>query len=266
MGRSADIAGLKLIHETPDPILICGIPGRLQGVLNLHNDSGSKMTLKSMPLQAPKLRGLARQPINEVALSARLYPNQQGSVAFQFPIDPTTPPGTYEASLKIGGRTQAVQIRVNEHIELRVLPDTLTLYTDGERRFEREFVVSNVGNVAVPVGDKCVAPLRSPQGLGQQLQWGLKDVCKKAEDESPDSAQLLKQVLCALAAQQAGLVTMRRENVTLEPGETRVIKGVIELPADMQLFQHYVTDVEMFSARVRLHVYTRMLKQDSKVG
>lgn len=260
MGRSTNISSLRLIHEQNKPVLIHGLRGRLQGTLTLKNDSETKLTLKSMPIQAPQLRGEGGEPLSEVRLFGRLYPNQQGRINFEVPIDPSTPSGTYEGTVQIGEQTQPVQIRISENVELDVEPDAITLNIKDQRSFEREFVFTNIGNVAIPLGEKWIAALQTQQGIETQMVQGLKEMCenKKEDDDDPSkNAESLMKMLCALSKRQPGPVTFSLENATLEPGETRVIKATLRLPDDMQPHRRYFAEIELFSASILLDVYTR---------
>jgi hypothetical protein len=265
MGKSTNIAGLKLIHDHEKPIFIRGTPDRLQATLQMKNDSESKMTLKSMPIQASKLRSESREPLNEVRVFGRLYPHQQGKVQIEFPIDPTTPPGTYEGTVQVGEQIQAAQIDIDEYFELDVEPDTVTLHIDKTLKFERDFVFTNLGNVAITLGNKFTVPLKTGGGLEYLLQMGLREVCtgKKHKQYDPlhdrkgSRKPELSELLCSIADLTAAPARISWENVNLESGETRVVKGSIELPGNMQPNHRYVAELELYSASIILDIYTR---------
>lgn len=258
MGRSANIQGLKLIHDPQQPILIYGSPGRVQGSLTLQNDSETKLTVRSIPIQAPKLRSRTLEPLQEVRIFSRMYPSQQSRVTLDFPIDPSTPPGTYQATVQIGDQSQPVQIRISENVELEVEPDTVTVSVQDQKRFEREFVVTNVGNAPVSVGEKWIAALQSPEGIESQLVQSMKAICQKKQDErTPSREEGAAQDLCCLvASQQPGPVTLTWNNLTLAPGEAKVLKGSIELPDGMQPHRHYFAEFELFSTSILVDIYT----------
>jgi len=258
MGRPANIQGLKLIHDAQKPILIYGSPGRVQGTLTIQNDSEEKLTVRSISIQAPKLRSQTLEPLQEVRIFSRMYPSQQSRVTLDFPIDPSTPPGTYQATVQIGGQSQPVQIRISESMELEIEPDMVTVSAQDQKRFEREFVVTNVGNVPISVGEKWVAALQAPEGMESQVVQSLKALCKKKQDEGPPSGEegSVQEMLCLVASRQPGPVALTWENLTLAPGETRVMKGVIELPDGLQPHRHYFAELELFSASLLVDIYT----------
>ncbi len=259
MGRPANIQGLKLIHDPQQPILIYGSPGRVQGTLTIQNDSDTKLTVRSIPIQAPKLRSQTLEPLQEIRIFSRMYPSQQSRVTLDFPIDPSTPPGTYPATVQIGDQSQPVQIRISESIELEVEPDNVTVSAQDPKRFEREFVVTNVGNVPMSVGEKWVAALQVPEGIESQVVQRMKALCQKKQDEgtaSREEGSSVQELLCLVASQQPGPVTLTWKNLTLAPGETQVMKGVIELPDGLQPHRHYFAEFELFSASLLVDIYT----------
>jgi len=258
MGRSANIPGLQLIHDPQQPILIYGSPGRVQGTLTLKNDSETKLTVRSIPIQAPELRSRTLEPLQEVRVFSRMYPSQQSRVTLDFPIDYSTPPGIYQATVQIGDQSQPVQIRISESVELEVEPDTVTVSLKDKNKFEREFVVTNVGNVPVSVGDKWVAALQSSEGVESQLVQSMKDLCKKKQDERTPSGDegALRDLLCLVASQQSGPVILTWNNLTLAPGESKVMEGSIEVPDGMEPHRHYFAEFDLFSASMLVDIYT----------
>ncbi|MDH5586049.1 MAG: hypothetical protein OEZ05_05415 [Nitrospirota bacterium] len=258
MGRPTNIQGLKLLHDAQQPIIIYGSPGRVQGTLTIQNDSDTKLTVRSIPIQAPKLRSQTLEPLQEIRIFSRMYPSQQSRVTLDFPVDPSTPPGTYQATVLIGDQSQPVQIRISESVELEVEPDIVTVSEKDQKRFEREFVVTNVGNVPMSVGEKWVAALQGSEGMGSQVVQSMKAICQKKQDEGSPSREegSVQEMLCLVANQQPGPVTLTWKNLTLAPGETQVMKGVIELPDGLQPHRHYFAEFELFSASLLVDIYT----------
>jgi hypothetical protein len=222
----------------------------------LQNTSDEKIKLRSLTLEAPKMRGRARAPLQQMDLAARLYPNEQVSLTALIQMDPTTPPGTYRAAVLLGDRRQPVIIHVTEEIDLRLTPNRVSIYTEGERTFEREFVVENAGNVPLRLGGKCLGPLTDSMELRGAIRRGLEGAC---EAEPRD---VLKKFLCAWAEEQAGDVLLTREDVTLAPGETRQMTGTFRLPTNLRRFRRYDADLALYTATLHLEVYTGDLRKE----
>jgi len=288
MGISTTIAGLKLAPQGKGgkgkksintPIKIIGTPDYLVGNILLQNTTDSKLTLKSMPLEAAELQDVAHQPLSEIRIASRLYPGQQDNVHIEFPVAANTPPGLYEAKFHVGDQTQAAQIQVNPLVEITLTPDEMTLYTEGKNQFEIEFEVTNEGNVPLNMGDRVSVALQTETGLAIQVQKALLDICEDTDsepgldidDEEDDSdsilddldnldsdkySSLVNKLLCALSQQQAGELTMSLDNSLLDPGETLTFKSTIILPDDLPLNHHYFAEVEILSETLQVDIYT----------
>ncbi len=252
MATPTQSPNLSLVPAKSDTIIFSGPPGHLKATLRLQNISREKAKLSSVKLIAPKLQGMAKQPLEELRIAAKLFPNQQAEIPMVMPLDPITPPRTYEAQIHVGEQELEVLMHVSEHVELGVEPSGITIYLDGKVKnsFEHEFVVENLGNIALPLGDKCMVPLVDSLGITSLLRNGLKDACEQTTDD------VLKSFLCSWADQQVGLVSFIREPFTLEPGKKVIIKGRIELPEDTKPYRHYIADFELFNATIHLDVYS----------
>jgi hypothetical protein len=246
---------LRLEHAEDEPIVFYGPPMSLRGTLRLHNRSSEKVRLPAVALDLPKLRGPALQPLGRLPVLARVYPNQQARVPAVLNLDPSTPPGTYEGSLQIGDRRQPVRLHVTEQVDLRVQPTSVSLFTEGTLAFPREFVVENAGNVPLRLGHECIFPLGDAAELRTAVRQGLRGACDAKETDD-----VIKSILCAWSQQQVGTVSVKREDVTLEPGETRPLTLTFTVPDDLQPFRRYVADLPLYTAALHLEVVTGKFK------
>ncbi|MBL3591570.1 MAG: hypothetical protein JMN24_17570 [gamma proteobacterium endosymbiont of Lamellibrachia anaximandri] len=258
MGISTTVTGLKFAHKTQKPITIHGTPGRLQGSLSVINKSESKLTLRSMPIKASKLRGKDQDKLSELRLTARVYPQQTGVLRFNIPVDPTTPAGIYDASLQVGGESQSLRIQIHEHMALSAIPTTLSFVTTGECSFTRDISLENRGNTTIMLGGRDEALLKDVQKreslLSNELQR-LEPDQLKGKSTGDVAAALLQSVY----HQKADVIALVMEDATLQPGEQQTIKGTFTLPETLQPFKHYSADMDILSARIKVDVYTRGL-------
>lgn len=252
MATKAKPADLKLVRTDKAPVQIHGEQGRLYGTLNLHNQGSDRLTLRSIPIKAAKLKGKDAAELSALRVRGRLSPNERGRVRIDYEIDPTTPPGVYEATLMIGGEAQAAEINIAEIAELEVEPDTITLNTAAQPRLRRDISVTNVGNVDIQLGDKRVVPVKSDGMLELALQRGIAELTSKRSTNELH----LRDVLQAVGAQLAGPVTLSWSATTIRPGESKVLDTTIELPDNLQPHTYYYAEVEIYSSSVRVDIYT----------
>lgn len=256
MAKKSQAYPLILAHAEDEPLVFYGQPGAIRGAVRLHNTSNEKVKLYGMPLDTPDIRGPGGAPLRQLQLSARLYAHQQATVPVMLQVDPATAPGTYEVSLQLGDRRRTAVVHVSEKIDLRLEPSRVSLHTEGEYVFQREFVVQNAGNVSLRLGSKCLALLVNPMELPAALRLGLKDAC----DQEP--AEVLKAFLCAWSRRQVGNISLTREDITLEPGETRIETCTFTLPDNLRSFRRYDADMALYNATLHVTVYTGDLRKD----
>jgi hypothetical protein len=253
------LGGLVLAHGDDDPPVFYGPPGHLRGSLRLSNPTGEKLKLGRIALSAGKLSGIARGMVGDLQLAVRLSPGEQELAQAQVALDPRTPPGTYEGRLLLGDREQPVVLHVVDHVDLRISPDIVYLFTDGERVFERRFVVENAGNVPVRLGERCAAALIDQLERRAALRDAATRVCK--DDGESDGARegnrdVLRDVLCGFEGQQLGPVLLDRPDETLQPGEIRAGAATIRLPGGLQSHRRYEARLRLYNASVVLDVTT----------
>jgi len=246
--------GLKLLAKGQGPVLISGAPGRLHGSVAFQNGTEDRVTLKSMSIQAPKLRDLALTPLDAVPILGRLAPNASANVEFEFAIDPATPPGEYSATINIGGEQHNARIKVDDHVELELQPDTITLFAADKTEFECEVQLANVGNVALPLSgnwDAVLVPSEGAEGMLLRAFAGLVD--GKKEDKARAS---LDEILFACSRQCPGLARIRWDDDRLGAGEVRRVTAKVKLPDDLPRDRHFVARLNLYSAELRIDIYT----------
>lgn len=244
-------SALTFGHSKAEPIVFSGPPARLRGTIRVRNGSGDKVKLSSLPLRRAAVTAAAAQPALAISLAARVYPNQDVRLPATVALDPTTPPGTYEGSVDLGNGEQPVRMYVVEHVDLRVEPQQVFIFSDGDLVFERQFVAENAGNVPLVLGNQCVVPLGDLTDFKTAVRHGLKGACDaKASDD------VLKAFFCAWAQQQVGDLSITREPITLAPGETRAVTVKFQLPEDIRRFRRYVVQLPLYTATVQVEIVT----------
>ena len=252
MASKTEAADLKLVRASEAPVRIHGEAGRLHGTLNLRNQGSDRLTLRSIPIQAARLRDRDAAELSTLRAHGRLSPQEQAQVRIDYEIDPATPPGIYEATLMIGGEAQAAEITIAENPELEIEPDTVTLSLAAEPQLTRDFSVTNIGNVELQLGGKFVVPVKSDCMLETALQRGIAALTAKRADKELQ----LSDVLQAVGAQLAGPMTLSWSATTIKPGESKVLAMTIELPDNLQPHAYYYADVELYSSGLRVDIYT----------
>ncbi len=199
-----------LARAADEPLVFYGPPDQLHATLRLKNQTQDKIKFVTVDIRGDKLVGAAGEPLREVPLPTRLYPGEQRESTVTFALDSRTPPGTYKAKLTVAGQTYPAVFHVVQNVDLRVHPEVVTVYVDGERKIQSPFVAENAGNVPLRLGVRCMAPLVDSMEIRSSLRKGLAQACA---DEETDT---IRSLALAMSEQQVGLVEFVRPDVTLQ--------------------------------------------------
>lgn len=254
MGMSTDIDGLKLIRVADEPIVISGPPDRLQAMLIIENSNAERITLKSMPVDAPDLYDTDGDELEQAHIFGRIDAKHQAKVMVEFPIDSSTAAGSYQVFLRIGDENIPATIVVNEQYELDVEPDTVTLHAASQLTFEQDFTVTNTGNVTLQLGQPLIVPVEGDGGLQYALRTALQKTGEQLKVNKGEAR--INDVLRTLADQFPGPAHFSWQTTSLEPGESKLLRGHLQLPDNLQANHHYSVMVELYSSAMNFDVFT----------
>jgi hypothetical protein len=227
-----------------------GPPQGLTGSIPLVNNSSDKQKVRSIAVNSDKLLGAARLPLREIPFHARLYGGDQANVPATLVLDPQTPPGNYDFELTLGARTLAATAYVTEVVDLRLDPVEITILAGSATSYTRTLVVENAGNVALPTGSHCDAPIFDSFDLVSTFLIGL----NKGDRQSAES--MTKSFLNEWAGLTAGTLVTKRKAVILAPGQKLSGEVEFQLPADLKPLRHYHANLQLYNASLSVDIYT----------
>jgi hypothetical protein len=129
-------------------------------------------------------------------------------------------------------------------------PSAVTLLVGSNLVIEREFMAENAGNVPLPLGERCEAPLFDSIDIFTALREGLRKTV--GEELKPRVEKILDEI----GRVQVGSLVVERERVTLRPGERRQMSARFVLPADIKPSRHYRAVLELYNATLLVDIYT----------
>jgi hypothetical protein len=180
----------------------------------------------------------------------RLGPGEQGLIPGTIQLDPQTPPGSYEFSVNIAGQSIQATAHVTDVVDFRMEPASVTLLVGAETSFERTFVIENAGNVPLPLGERCEAPLTDSIDLESTMLAGLHEAL---ED---DLKLKLDAWLNEWGKRSVGMLAIVREPIILRPGQKITAKATFEVPKDLKSFRCYRAELQLYNATVAVDIYT----------
>ncbi|HEX8280220.1 MAG TPA: hypothetical protein VF551_02490 [Chthoniobacterales bacterium] len=241
-------AALSVAPET-ETLVLAGPPQMLRGELRLRNESDAKAKIRSLAVRGRGESGSAFAAAN-VQLAARLYPGEQANVPMQLALNSETPPGVYEMEMDVGGRTVPIRAHVTEHVDLRIEPAEVTLLAGGNRPLERTFVVTNSGNVPLPLGERCEAPMFDSVDFISALREALRKTVGK------ELKPRLESMMDEMGHMQVGALIVHRDKTTVRPGERLSMTARFELPEDTKPSRHYRAALQLYNATLAIDIYT----------
>jgi hypothetical protein len=227
-----------------------GPPKSLTGTIPLVNTGSEKQKIRSVAVKSDKLLGAARLPLREIAFYARLYGGEQVSVPATLVLDPQTPPGSYDLELTVGARTLAATANVSEVVDLRLDPVDVTILAGSATSYTRTLVVENAGNVSLPTGAQCEAPIFDSFDLVSTFLIGL----NKGDRQSAES--MTKAFLNEWANLKGGTLVTKRKAMVLAPGQKLAVDIEFHLPADLKPLRHYRANLQLYNAVLSVDIYT----------
>ena len=243
-------AAIHLAGPEDTRLRFSGPPKSLTGKVPLVNTGSGKQKIRSIAVNSKELMGAARLPIREMPFYARVYGGEQVSVPATLVLDPQTPPGSYDLELTVGERTLAATAYVSEVVDLRLDPVQITILAGASTSYTRTLVVENAGNVALPTGAQCEAPIFDSFDLASTFLIGL----TKGDRQSAES--MARSFLNEWADLKAGTLVTRRKAMTLAPGQKLAVEVEFQLPSDLKPLRHYRASLQLYNATLSVDIYT----------
>jgi hypothetical protein len=231
-------------------LFFSGPPQGLSGAIPLVNKGSEKQKLRSVGLKSGTLKGAAQLPLGEMPFFAKLYPGEQASIPGTIVLDARTPPGSYEFELTVGEKTLAAEAHVEEVVDLRMDPAQITILAGADTSYTRTFIAENAGNVDLPTGAQCDAPIFDSFDLASALVAGIND-SDKASIES-----MVKGILLHWGDLQAGTLITRRDPIVLHPGQRLSVDVTFDLPPGLKPLRHYHANLQLYNATLSVDIYT----------
>jgi hypothetical protein len=246
----AEGLNVQLAGNGDAKLIFSGPPSCLQGTIRLMNPTAEKIKLRSVSIQTDRLLGAARLPLSEIPLSARLSPGEQLNIQSTIGVDPQTPPGSYPMELNIAGRAVSAVAHVTEVVDFRIQPSEITILAGKGLVYERDFIIENAGNVPLPLGERCEAPLLDSVDLVTSMLVGLRNARKK------DGEHQVESWLAEWGSIAAGTLVVTRDPIILGPGQKMAASARFELPPSLAPLRHYRASLQLYNATMAVDIYT----------
>jgi len=231
-------------------LTFAGPPQNLTGTIPLVNTGPDKQKIRTIAVSGEKLQGAANLPLKEIPFYARLSGGEQASLPASITLHAQTPPGKYDFQLTVGARTLEATAHVADVVDLRLDPSEITILAGADTSYTRTFVAENAGNVPLPTGAQCEAPLFDSFDLVSAMLAGL----HKGDRKSAESMALA--FLNEWADLEVGTLITKRTPMILGPGQKISVDLEFQLPAGLKPLRHYHANLQLYNATLSVDIYT----------
>ena len=235
----------SLLADSSEPLVLVGPPSQVQGVFRVQNTTEKKVVVKEPLLRTaalsaqPRGRRLQATSLPHAGIALRRIVVRAGRthpVPVVLALDPSTPPGTYHASLDVGGEERPVVVHVTEHVSAQMAPSDLVLPNHPREKVQKQVVFTNLGNLPFTVRSIGTVVLDDELSHCRALRGALADV--------GDTMKHLDDFVVALgrryrAVYENLVLKVQNERVVVGPGETRAIALTITLPEKLDARTRY---------------------------
>jgi hypothetical protein len=213
------------------------------------------MTLGATGLAPYRGRGAgparaSRADVLEVRPSRQVGPLEQASVPAYLRIDRFTPPGEYEAHVRLGDQQAQAVVFVQESHRLDLVPNRITVSAAAGETIVRRVAITNEGNVPFSTRRAALAPLEALGTLHRSLAIALTEAGHEGH------AKFLDRFVKELADNEVppAKVKVDIQDQEIAPGETKVVELSIRLPADLKRRRSYTSRIDFRDQRLAVEV------------
>jgi hypothetical protein len=198
-----------------EPLRLRGSPSRLSAVLPLPQSADPSAIDVDLPQVA--------------SADATLQELDEGTARLSLAVARTTPPGTYEGTVRVGDEQQAVVLEVEPRVHLQVDPRRLYFRAAPGSTVEADLVVTNLGNVPCALPDVDAFGLFDTGGLDRAIG-------RAFSGEPADGERRLDVLVDAAAEGWGGLVRMKVAGGETEiaAGEARAVQVALSIPEGLE--------------------------------
>lgn len=171
----------------------------------------------------------------------------QGPAILRLRVPPTTPPGRYASTLRLGDAEQALIIEVEPHARTRLLASEGEFESPAGAKHAFTVGIVNTGNVALDVPRKLTLRLTDGDLLGTILG---------AVSSAPSGEDRLRAFADGLAAGDGGSVelTVTKGAGELEAGGARELRARFAMPDGLREGREYIGQWRLGEARYTLRL------------
>jgi hypothetical protein len=226
-----------------DPIVFAGEPASLQADLSLHNDGKEDLLLQHAKVISPALQRFVEQPeVAHISVPRVLRAQQRKLLSVIFDVDPSIPPGSYDAEIRLegsdGSQSFPARVIVIQNYQISLDPEQFVFETGAATSISSVLLVRNEGNVPVEV---------TPMGE-----------CELKDPERPEPC-LSRSAVVELKEKEEdwfGVLRITNTEVVVQPGTWAAVKFTLHLPDSLPANAHLRARPRVGNERFNIDILT----------
>jgi hypothetical protein len=242
------------------PIVFAGPPRAVRGTFLVHNHGWMPLGAPPIRLEIEGLRWAEGSSIGRLAIRSGLLPGQCRRETVMLRLDPSTPPGSYQARLLLGETVTPACVIVTESPASLLSPTTLALPTLAGK-YKRSLILRNEGNIVLRAGDTdAVLPL--DQNLECRV---IRETLRKVSSPTWDALTATAADEAKRNLEQLSLVIIRTLNkpIHVDRGGTILLNLEIQVPR-LPRRRSFVAAAMICGSQLTLNLLPWLQRQDEK--
>jgi hypothetical protein len=242
--------------DAPEPIVFAGTPELFRGELMLANDGDAMLHGVVMRLENTNFRTAEGVPLRYLRLPVSLAPAAQKKVSVHLSLEPTTPPGIYQAGIETGEQRIPVTLVVSEHRSVTVNPVTVEAVSTPGAKIETSIVIHNQGNVTLTLEDLGGVPLEEVDMECRIIRETVRRTKNPTWDEFVGAAAT--EAKKTFAHFDVLRVRVKEKPVTIPPGGTAILTIQSQIPKNVHPARRYRGRVRIFDTSISFELQPAM--------
>jgi hypothetical protein len=241
-------------------VLFAGVPGLVEADLCLENGESTDLVLREASLisrSIPVATTGHHDEVIRITVPKILPAHQRKLLSVSLDLDPSTPPGTYDAEIRIEGAMEtkrfAVQITVVQNYALSIEPEQFVFTSDSGSTVSGELVVRNEGNVPIrvtPIGEYPLRNLSWFECISREHDWRTIGRDRERYAESTETHDPQQQ------DEDFESLLIDNKDISVDPGSWAVVKFTAKLPDSLPANEHLRARPRIGTERFNVDIIT----------
>lgn len=234
------------------PIRFRGSPRAVEGLVPITLEPSLTASL-SLDLKQARSAQKAR------LLALEATPIGSSAMRLQFSLPESTPPGTYEGNVQIGGKSHPITVEVEPRPYLEISPRQLSLQVSPGAEASVDFTLVNTGNTVCEITKVHAFGLFDIKGVERSIGAALSDPVEIGQGR-------LGRFMDEAADSHGGLVrvTVKDGAGSLEPGELRNVHATLRFSDHLKSDHTYWGTWPLLNLKYYVRVYVISPKHKEK--